>query len=75
MLMLNKHQEVVLRPSPKETRKRHQHEASSSEDSDDLNDKVISSHKSPRVNSQNCVQLTTTPTHGEDDIVSIPRRK
>ena len=60
-------QEVVVQPSPgnshqwlrpdRETRKRHHHEVSSWEDSDDSDVNDMLTHKSPRVNSLcSCVQ-------------------
>ena len=66
-------QSLVVKTRYKETGKRHHHEVSSSEDSDDSDGNDAPTHKSPRVNSHHsCVQSSAAPAHRDDDKVSIP---
>ena len=61
----------MVKTRHQETRKRHHHEVSSLEGSDD-SDNDAPTHKSPRVNSHHsCVQSSTTPAHRDDHKVSI----
>ena len=66
----------MVKTKHKETRKKHHHEVSSLEDSDDSDGNDTPTNKSPRVNSHHsCVQSSTTPAHSDDDKVSIPDEK
>ena len=57
----------------KATRKRHHHEVSSSEDSDDSDGNDMPTHKIPRVNSiYRCGQSPVPVHHRDDDKVSVP---
>ena len=63
----------MVKTRHKETRKRHHHEVSSSEDSDDSDGNDTSTHKSPRFNSHNsCVQSSTASAYTGDEKVSTP---
>ena len=62
----------MVKTRNKETRKRHQHEVSSSEDSHDLDDNDTPTHKSPKVNSHHSCVQSAAPAHRDDDKVSIP---
>ena len=57
----------MVKTRHRETWKRHHHEVFSSEDSDDSDDNNTPTNKSPRP-----VQSSTSPTHRDDDKVSIP---
>ena len=62
----------MVKTRHKETRKRHHHEGSSLEDSDNSNGNDTPTHKSPKVNTyHSCVQ-SAAPAHRDDDKVSIP---
>ena len=63
----------MVKVRQKKTRKKHYHEVSSQEDSDDLDGNDTPTHKSPRVNShRSCVQSSVVAHHRDDDKVSIP---
>ena len=74
--MLNRVQEVVVRPPPRkslvvktrhrQTRKRHHHEVSSSEDSDDSDGNDTPTHKSSGANSLHSYVQSLAPAHEED---------
>ena len=59
----------------KETQKRHHHEVSSSEVSDNSNGNDTPTHKSPKVSSHhNCVQ-SAAPAHRDGDKLIIPDKE
>ena len=62
----------MVKTRHKETRKRHHHEVSSSEDSEDSNGNDTPTHKNPKVNyHHSCVQ-SAAPAYRDNDKVSIP---
>ena len=63
---------LVVKTIHKETRKRHYHEVSSSEDFEDSDGNDTPTHKSPKVNSHHSCVQSTAPAHRDDDKVSIP---
>ena len=64
-------EQSVVKTWQKETIRKHHHEVSSSEDSDDSDGNDTPTHKNPRVNSYySCVQ-SSAPAHRDDDKVSI----
>ena len=63
---------LVVKTIHKETRKRHCHEVSSSEDFEDSDGNDTHTHKSPKVNSHHSCVQSTAPAHRDDDKVSIP---
>ena len=65
-------QSLVDKNRHKETRKRHQHAVSSSDDSDESDSNDAPTHKSPRINSHHsCVQSSTAPAYRDNNKVSI----
>ena len=62
----------MVKTRHKDTRKRHHHEVSSSEDSNDSDGNDTSTHKSPKVNSHHSCVQSAAPAHRDDDKVSIP---
>ena len=73
---ISQKQSLVVKTRHKDTRKRHHPEASSSKNSEDSNNNNYTpSHRRTSVNSQNCVQSSTAPTHRSDDKKVLPDEK
>ena len=72
---ISQKQSLVVKTRHKDTRKRHHPQASSSKDSEDSNNNNTPSHRSTSINSQNCVQSSTAPTHRNDDKKVLPDEK
>ena len=62
----------MVKTRHKKTRKRHHHEVSSSEDSNDSDGNDTPTYKSLKVNSHHSCAQSTAPSQRDDDKVSIP---
>ena len=75
-MVISEEQSLVVKTRTRETRKRHYHEVSSSEDFDDSDGNDMPTHKSHKVNlHHSCVQSSKAPAHRDDDKVYQMRRK